>query len=445
MFKKVLIIGMARSGISSAKILKSLGVDVFISDRKTNLDDSERETLEKLNIPYELGKHTLENFKNFDVIVTSPGVPIDSPSLKYAFENNIKVISEIELAHLLTKTPILAITGSNGKTTTTSLIYDIMRLEFDNVACGGNIGYPLIELSLENHKYLIAEISSFQLETIETFKPKVALLLNIYENHLDRHKTMDVYIDTKKRIFMNQDTNDFAILNADDENLNFDGLKSNIIPFSTKKKLDNGVFVENGKIVSNINNKYLEIIDIKDIPLLGQHNIENCVAATAVCLSVNVKPENIRMGIKNFKAITHRLETVEIINDVRFINDSKSTNYTSSIKAIESFENNLILILGGRDKGGNFEPLAQKIKEKVKTVILQGEAKEHFKDELLKNNYENIYLENDLNLAVIKAFNIAKKGDTVLFSPACTSFDMFSNYEERGEFFKKYVQSLLSI
>lgn len=447
--KKITVLGSGKSGIESSKFLSSLGATVLLSDNK-ELEKSTIDILNQYNIPYEMGYHSKEAIINSDLIIVSPGIPIDSDVLKLANTYKIPFISEIELAYLFTEIPIIAITGSNGKTTTTSLISYILEMTDKKVGCCGNIGIPYVSLVSSNifntkkYEYYVIEISSFQLETIRTFKPYIGVLLNLNDNHLDRHKTREIYRNMKKRLFENQTEMEFAVLNSDYEDVISikDEIKSKVIQISMKKELEQGVFLFDNYIVSKKDNKLNKIIQIDKISLKGKHNLENCLAAVAVMEILNISNDIVEKSLKEFTGVEHRIEPVSIIQGVTFINDSKGTNYTATIKAIESFNTPIILILGGRDKGGDFSPLAKIIKEKVDKVILIGETQTLFEKYLRSSNFDNIYYSDSLKGAVELSYKLARSGDTVLFSPACTSFDMFKNFEERGNFFKNYVREL---
>ncbi|NLB87887.1 MAG: UDP-N-acetylmuramoyl-L-alanine--D-glutamate ligase, partial [Syntrophomonadaceae bacterium] len=355
--KKVLVIGMARSGVAAAQVLSKKGALVTASDIKT--PDLMQDTIEQLmrsKIEVWAGSYPEIKKESFDLVVVSPGVPLDIEPVQRAYNLDLPVIGEVELAYLLKKPQLemYGITGTNGKTTTTALLKEILVRDGQKSASGGNIGTPLTFLVDSMDEGVIAvEVSSFQLETVKEFKPHICSILNITPDHLDRHKTMEAYIQAKTKIFVNQDADDFTILNYEDEVLRSCSAltKAKTIFFSTDRVLDEGVFVKDGFISARINNKTIDICNVSEVSLRGKHNLENILCATAMALAANVKPENIASVLKTFKGVRHRMEEVLIHNGVTYINDSKATNPESAIKALESFDQPIILIAGGRNKG----------------------------------------------------------------------------------------------
>ncbi|NLT96124.1 MAG: UDP-N-acetylmuramoyl-L-alanine--D-glutamate ligase [Clostridia bacterium] len=445
--KKVLVMGAARSGIAASKFLKAHGAHVILTDIKPaeKMADVEKE-LAGSGIETLWGQQPELKEINPDFIVVSPGIPLNIPPLSLAVKLQIPVISELELAYKFSKTPFIAVTGTNGKTTTTSLVGQLFQDVGRKVVVGGNIGLPLISQveNLTPQNLIVAEVSSFQLESTIDFKPRVAIILNITPDHLDRHGSMEAYRSIKAKIFANQTEEDFLVLNYDDplvKELAFRA-KSHVIFFSRKNKLEEGVYLDGGNLVINIGEGPVHISRPEEISIKGGHNLENAMAAVAAGYMMGLEPEEIRKTLISFPGVAHRLEFVAEINGVKYINDSKGTNSDASIKAIEAFQEPLILIAGGRNKGSDFVDLAQKIKERVSKLILVGEAKDEIKSAVLKNGFSDIYEAGDFQEAVNIASSLARAGDIVLLSPACASFDMFNNYEERGDAFKELVLSL---
>lgn len=445
--KKVLIMGAARSGIAASKFLKSHGAGVILTDIK--------EAEKMIDVEKELVGSGIETLWGQqpdiieikpDFIVVSPGIPLTIAPLNIAAKLQIPVISELELAYSFSRTPFIAVTGTNGKTTTTSLVGQLFQDVGRNVVIGGNIGFPLISHveRLNREDLIVAEVSSFQLESTIDFKPRVAIILNITPDHLDRHGSMDAYRAIKAKIFKNQTEEDFLVLNYDDnlvKELAF-GAKSHVIFFSRKNKLEEGVYLDNGQVVINIGEGPVPICEPGEISIKGSHNLENAMAAVAAGYMLGLEPEDIRKTLMTFPGVSHRLEFVAEIKGVKYINDSKGTNSDASIKAIEAFQEPLVLIAGGRNKGSDFIDLAEKIKARVSKLILVGESKDEIKSAVLKTGFTDIYEAVDFRDAVNKAYSLATQGDIVLLSPACASFDMFNNFEERGNVFKELVLSL---
>ena len=436
---------MARSGVACARLLKSLGAQVFVSDSKSgDLLTPEIAQLKNLDIGFETGDHTLTAITDKDYLIVSPGVPLDIPILKEAQMRGIPVLSEIEVAFWLTDAKIVGITGSNGKTTTTTLVGEILKEEKRESQIGGNIGIPFSSLveKVSQEGILVLELSSFQLERIEEFRPYVSAVLNISADHLDRYPDLKSYIDAKLRIFENQTDVDFAVLNADDKNCMELALYSSSkkIFFSTKKELELGAFVKDGMLLYKMNGKGEKIIDTKDIGIKGPHNISNAAAACAICAVLEVSPLSMRETLKRFRGVEHRLEEVATVSRVKFVNDSKATNVESVWYALQSVKEPIVLIAGGRDKGGDFAKLKESVRSRVKALVLIGEAAEKI-DRALGEQVSTFH-STSLEEAVRLSFGKAEAGDTVLLSPACASFDMFRDYQHRGEVFKASVQTL---
>lgn len=442
--KKALVVGLARSGISAANLLCKLGARVTITDEKRESELSENIRKLTKGISLKLGGHNGVDIAKVDLVVISPGVLWDSPFLNKIRENGIRIISEVELAFKYIKAPLIAVTGTNGKTTTTTLIGEMLKKDDRNVFVGGNIGNPMCEevLNGSSSELILSEISTFQMEGIETFKPHISVILNITPDHLDRHKSMAEYIALKKRVFINQNTRDYTVFNMDDK---ITAALSNVgkgerIFFSRIREVDNGAFVRGNNIIFRRNRKEEIVSTLKDLKIIGVHNIENTLASVAVGGICDIPPRLMREVISEFRGIPHRMEFVKEIEGIKFINDSKGTNVGATIKSIESFNEPIILIAGGKDKGNDYLPLKPLIEDRVKFLILIGEAKKKMAS--VMNGFRNILNAESFEEAVNEAFDKAEKGDVVLLSPACASFDMFRDYEDRGEQFRKIVESL---
>lgn len=442
--KKALVVGLARSGISAANLLCRLGARVTITDEKRESELSENIRKLTKGISLKLGGHNGVDIAKVDLVVISPGVLWDSPFLNKIRENGIRIISEVELAFKYIKAPLIAVTGTNGKTTTTTLIGEMLKKDDRNVFVGGNIGNPMCEevLNGSSSELILSEISTFQMEGIETFKPHISVILNITPDHLDRHKSMAEYIALKKRVFINQNTRDYTVFNMDDK---ITAALSNVgkgerIFFSRIREVDNGAFVRGNNIIFRRNRKEEIVSTLKDLKIIGVHNIENTLASVAVGGICDIPPRLMREVISEFRGIPHRMEFVKEIEGIKFINDSKGTNVGATIKSIESFNEPIILIAGGKDKGNDYLPLKPLIEDRVKFLILIGEAKKKMAS--VMNGFRNILNAESFEEAVNEAFDKAEKGDVVLLSPACASFDMFRDYEDRGEQFRKIVKSL---
>ncbi len=445
--KKILVCGMAKSGVSAAKLLKKLGADVIIQDAKTEeqLSDAVSEVRE-LGIETYLGKNPDDIVTNMDMLVMSPGVPCDLSFVTKAKGAGVKVIGETELGYTLCKGKIAAITGTNGKTTTTSLVGEIAGLYSDKTAVVGNIGNPLTDcvLNLDEDSLIAAELSSFQLETIETFKPQVSAVLNITPDHLNRHKTLEKYIEAKERIFENQTEDNFCILNYNDETtrLMAEKTKAKVIFFAYDKELDEGIYSDTKSIFVRAFGIDKKIIDVDELNILGAHNVENAMAAVGCCLGLGIDIDTIVKGLKEFKAVEHRIEFVKEINGVAFYNDSKGTNPDASIKAVEAMNRPICLIAGGYDKGSDFGEWVDTFKGRVKYVAVIGAVKEKLCLTMEKAGFYDYERADEFLQAIDLCFSHAQSGDCVLLSPACASWDMFKSYEQRGEIFKDYVCKL---
>jgi UDP-N-acetylmuramoylalanine--D-glutamate ligase len=443
--QRVLVVGLGKSGVASALFLKAHGARVTVSDTKPEAEL--REDIPVLldhGIAVETGGHGERTFRGQDLIVVSPGVPVDAPPLVQARSLGEMVIGEIELAAQFLRGPIVAITGSNGKTTTTTLAGEIIAAGGYPIAVGGNIGTPAISLveQATPDTVTVLEVSSFQLETIQTFRPKVAVILNVTPDHLDRHRTFAAYADAKARIFENQTASDFTVLNADDATCVelAPRTKGTVYWFSRKKEVTHGAYVKEGKILFRDKDGQHEILHVSEIPLKGNHNVENVLAGVCVGILMGCAPEKISSAIRNFKAVEHRLEYVATVRGVEYFNDSKATNVDATIKAIESFPANIHLILGGKDKGSDYSVLNELLQERVKRVYTIGAAAAKIESQIKAETVHAETLEN----AVKRASASAQAGDIVLLAPACASFDQFKSYEHRGRTFKDLVQALQS-
>ena len=443
--KRVLVVGLGKSGVASALFLKDRGARVTVSDTKTS--DQLRDEIPVLldhGIAVETGGHGERTFRGQDLIVVSPGVPVDAAPLVQARSLGESVIGEIELAAQNLSGPIVAITGSNGKTTTTTLAGEILATGGLPVAVGGNIGTPAISLVAESrpNTVIVLEVSSFQLETIQTFRPKVAVILNITPDHLDRHRTFQTYVDAKARIFENQQADDFAVLNQDDPTCHTLGerTRAQVFWFSRKQEVQKGAWVRDGQILFRDADGQRQIMLVSEIPLKGAHNVENVLAGVCAGVLMGCEPAKIRKAIQDFKAVEHRLEYVATIHGVEYFNDSKATNVDATIKALESFPKNIHLILGGKDKGSDYTVLHDLLRERVKRVYTIGAAAEKIESHL-KGAAEIVHAET-LDNAIRRAAAVAQSGDIVLLAPACASFDQFQSYNHRGRVFKEVVHRL---
>lgn len=448
--KNILIVGLGKSGAASARFLKKQGAKVTVTDmadeQKLGLYLKE---LDGMNITMELGQHRIETFKQADLIVVSPGVPHTILPIKKAKEKGVAVVGEIELAARFIKEPIVAVTGTNGKTTTTKLLGEMLENSGIKVFVGGNIGNPLINYVEKEEKaqVIVAEISSFQLDTIDTFRPKVSVLLNITKDHLDRYPDFEAYVKAKGRIFENQREDDTAVLNGSDPLIRLlcENIKAKKVFFSCDQDDAPG---ENGKdatvmgkkIIIRLAGNGIRSIDLSCMSLPGRHNKENISAACLAALAAGGTFEGIEHALKKFKGLSHRLEYVLAINGVSYFNDSKATNVDAVVRALESFSAPVILIMGGRDKDNDFSALGDLVRLHAKKLIVMGETSEKIKSALA--SFVSINSASSMEDAVFQAYREAAAGDIVLLSPACSSFDMYNSYAERGEHFCRVVKKL---
>ncbi len=443
--KRILVVGLGKSGVASALFLHERGARVTVSDAKTQEElRQEIPTLLDKGIAVETGGHGERTFRDQEMIVVSPGVPVDVPQLEQARAQGVPVIGEIELASRFLKGHIVAITGSNGKTTTTALAGEVIGWGGYEVQVGGNIGTPAISLVADSTSdtYNVLEVSSFQMETIETFRPEVAVVLNISPDHLDRHRTLKAYVDAKARIFENQKESDYAVLNADDPTCRelADRARARTCWFSRKGEIKHGAYAEEGKIYWRDQGERQEIMATSAIPLKGAHNLENVLAAVCVGRIVGVEKHRVAKAVAEFKAVEHRLEYVATIGGVEYYNDSKATNVDATIKALESFAGGIHIILGGKDKGSDYSVLSALLKERARRVYTIGAAAEKIEAHI-RGSAEVLRAET-LENAVRRAAESAVPGEIVLLAPACASFDQFQNYEHRGRIFKEAVAAL---
>lgn len=451
--KKILIIGIARSGIASAKYLLKNGAKIVLTDSKKeeDLKDAICDLKEYDELEYIFGRNPeIEELADIDFAVISPGVPTELDYILKLKENGKSVISEVELAYIVSRDKeidFIGITGTNGKTTTTSIVGEICKASGRETFVAGNIGFPAITAVDEGDKssVVVTELSSFQLESIEKFRPKCSLVLNLTEDHLNRHHTMENYADAKARIFENQIGDDVVVLNYDDEYTKgmAENAKCKVVFFSQKEKLADGIWVDDeGYIVISSDGDSRKIMNSKELSLPGKHNLENCMAAIGLCVNYGIDDNIIVNVLKTFKAVEHRLEYVDKVDGIRFINDSKGTNPDSTIKAVQSYEDPIILIAGGYDKNSDFNELFEIAKEFVRTVIVLGQTANLIEETARKHGLSEIIHVESIREAVEKSFEIAEENDVVLLSPACASWGMYNNYEERGRDFKNCVGNL---
>ena len=445
MSEKYLIVGAGRSGICSAKMLSELKKEFVIYDGNVELDKAA--VCEKIgaeNLEFILGDVTEKDFEGFDICVASPGVSLETPVMKAVANAGIPVWSEIELAYRYDKGQVIGITGTNGKTTTTSLVYEIVKAYNEKTLLVGNIEIPYTGLALtsEQDGATVAEISSFQLETMLTFKPKVSAILNITPDHLDRHKTMENYGNIKKSIAKNQDENDFCVLNYEDEVLRSFGqtLKCKPVFFSSVRELSDGLYYKDGGIYIAEKGESELYINTADVNLVGLHNFENIMAAVGMTRSFGVPDEIIKSVTKKFVAVEHRIEYVTTVNGVKYYNDSKGTNTDAAIKAIDAMPAKTVLIAGGYDKNGEYDEWVSRFPGKVRKLVLIGQTREKIAAACDKIGFSDYVFAESLEEAVSICKESAVEGDCCLLSPACASWGMFKNYQQRGDMFKAFVR-----
>jgi UDP-N-acetylmuramoylalanine--D-glutamate ligase len=449
--KKTLVLGAGKSGVACASFLRERGAVVALHDRKPLAEwTDEAKSLKEQNIGLIDGRLPSWLLDQIELVVISPGVPTNTIPARYVDRKDGEVIGEVELAYRFLKGRIVGITGSNGKTTTTSLVYELLKNSGIETQVGGNIGTPLLSLTQTStvSGWTIAELSSFQLETIREFRPNIGICLNVTPNHLDRYDSFMDYAAAKHRLFMNQTAEDAAILNADDEITRSwaRGLKANVVLFSIEKELEEGLFLRGRALVCRANGAEKVLTTRDEMSLRGLHNAANVLAALAAGLACGASPDSMRETVQTFKAVEHRLEFVAEIAGVKFYNDSKATSVDATQKALEALSDEpgkIVLILGGRGKNAPYQPLAELIEKKVGKLILIGEDADNIENQL--KSFAEIERAGTMPDAVQKSFAAANKGDIVLLAPACASFDMFNSFEQRGTVFKEAVLELTKV
>jgi UDP-N-acetylmuramoylalanine--D-glutamate ligase len=444
--RRVAVVGLGRSGLAAARLLRAAGARVIASDQKALAAlGPDARALSALGVSLLVGGSHPEATQGADLVVVSPGVPLDSTQVAPARAQGIPIIGELELGWRAMEADTIAITGTNGKTTTTALTGALLTEQARPVLVGGNIGTPLAAhaLTFASDGLVVCEVSSFQLETTETFHPRVAAVLNVTPDHLDRHGSVEAYVDAKARIFLNQTPADCAVLNADDEGAAALAArtKARVVWFSRRRELEHGVFVQGDWVAAKLNGHVEQICPLGEIFLRGAHNVENVLAATACALWTGIRPEAIRRGIAHFRGVSHRIEFIRDLKGVHYYNDSKGTNVASTIKALESFTERIVLIAGGIGKGQDFRALAEAARGRVIHAVVLGQDGAKIGAALTAAGIplaESVSLESALHVAR----GVAQPGDVVLLSPACASFDMFDNFEHRGDVFRGLVQGL---
>lgn len=446
--KRIFIFGTGKSGISAAKLLQKAAAELIIYDGndKQDLDEVKAKLPVDFNGTILLGTIPEGLLDTIDLLILSPGVPTDLELVSRMKEKHIPVWGEIELAYYFSKGRIIGITGTNGKTTTTTLVGEMMKTHFENVFVVGNIGVPYTEMvqKTTEESVTVAEISSFQLETIETFKPDVSAILNITPDHLNRHHTMENYIAAKRNITLNQREEEVCILNYEDETLRKMGgeLKTKVFYFSSLRSLEQGIYLEEDNIIYNDGNMKTLVCNIHELNVFGRHSYENVMAAVACGIFLGVPMDKIKYAITNFVAVEHRIEYVTTKNGVKYYNDSKGTNPDASMKAIESMQSPTLLIAGGYDKGSEYDEWMEKFGNKIRYLVLLGQTRDKIAETARRHSFENIIFAETLEEAVNICAEKSMPGDSVLLSPACASWGMFKDYEERGNLFKEYVKNL---
>ncbi|MHB1314419.1 MAG: UDP-N-acetylmuramoyl-L-alanine--D-glutamate ligase [Christensenellales bacterium] len=444
--KNVLIVGMAKSGVASASLLCRLGAVVTANDRKKESELSEAvDSLKDCPIKWRLGEDPVPLLQGKEILLISPVVPMHSPVVQAAKKMGIFITGEIELGYECAKADFVAITGTNGKTTTTALTGEMFLDAGFHTFVLGNIGVPIAQEALNTKPgdVVVAEVAALQLETTHTFKPRVAAFLNITDDHLDRYGTMENYISAKLHIFKNQDENDIAVLNYDDEIVRgFHTKAKAAVLYFSRKEIVKGAYAQNGEVYLNLTGKPVFVCTTGDIKIRGAHNLENALSAVACAGAMGISPASMRQTLMQFPGVEHRIEFVREVNGVRFINDSKGTNPDSTVKAIEAMDRPTVLLLGGSDKKLDFMPVFRVFGNTVTAVVALGEVKQQILDTAREADFLNIVSADTFPDAVMKAYALARPGGNVLLSPACASFDMFHDYEERGRIFKDIANSI---
>ena len=441
-YQHVLVLGLAKSGTAAANLLLNSNIKVRVNDANVDPEDPVVKDLEKKGATVITGSHPISVLENIDLIVKNPGIPYSNVILEEAIRRNIPIITEIELAaRLAQNNELIGVTGSNGKTTTTTLIYEILKASDQPVKLAGNIGIVATDVAqtLEEKDKLLVELSSFQLMGVQTFRPNIAALLNLYEAHIDYHGSVENYVRAKMNVFMQQTEEDFLVYNADDPKVKevVQHCKATLVPFSTKETLSNGAMIDNGTIYF----KGEEIISLKNVVLVGEHNYENILAAIAVALLSGATKEGIRKVLTTFSGVKHRLQYVTTINGRLFYNDSKATNILATQKALKSFEQPVILLAGGLDRGDEYDSLLPFVKH-VKAMVLFGETAKKLAAFAKKAKIEEVRIVKDVQEAAKVAYDLSKEGDVILLSPACASWDQYKTFEERGDMFIQAVHIL---
>lgn len=440
--KKILVLGLAKSGFAAAKLLKTFGAGITLNDQKSIDDNPEVKELRDLGIEVIGGGHPSDLMdREFDLIVKNPGIPYTNPVLQRAMEKNVPIITEVEIAYNISDAEIIGITGSNGKTTTTTLIHEILKEDHKNPLISGNIGTVACEVAAKatEENVIVMELSSFQLMGTEKFTPKISVLLNLFNAHLDYHGTKAEYGKAKANIFKNQSTNDFAVVNADDSEVMglVKNTKAKVVPFSVSKVVENGAYIKEEQIFFMGE----RIIDVRDIVLPGQHNLENILATIAAVKLYGASNTAIKQVLETFTGVEHRLQYVETINGRKFYNDSKATNILATQKAISAFTEPTILLAGGLDRGNSFDDLIPSLK-RVKGVITFGQTAEKILDAARVAGINQTKRVDNVEKAVQEAYAMSHEGDVILLSPACASWDQFKTFEERGDMFVNSVHKL---
>jgi UDP-N-acetylmuramoylalanine--D-glutamate ligase len=440
-YMHVLVLGLAKSGTAAARVLLESGIKVRVNDFKSSVDDEVVIQLQAMGAEVIVGSHPLSALEGIDLVIKNPGIPYDNVILAESESRGIPIITEIELAGILAKGTVIGITGSNGKTTTTTLVYEMLKASQEKVKVAGNIGIVATDVAreLDEDEKMVLELSSFQLMGIRSFRPKIAVLLNIYEAHLDYHKTFSNYKEAKANIFKNQTEEDFLVYNADDPNVLEVSMhaRSIKIPFSVTQRLTNGAWVDEAFLYFKMD----RIMALEDIVLVGSHNLENILAAVSAAKLAGATNEGIYRVLTTFTGVTHRLQYVDKIHERLFYNDSKATNILATQKALSSFQQPIVLLAGGLDRGNAFDDLIPFLAN-VKAMVVFGQTAEKVRSSAEKAGVTEVEHAEDMNEAVQKAYALSKEGDVILLSPACASWDQYKTFEERGDMFIQAVHTI---
>lgn len=446
--KKILVVGLGRSGVAATQVLTKLGAIISVQDAKTHdeVDPQLVKFLEEQGVDCYFNR-TPKDIESFDMIILSPGVSPELYWLEEAKEKGVEIVGELEIAYRIGRGTYIAITGTNGKTTTTTLVGEIFKKAKRKTHVVGNIGTAVISKSAKGLEddWFITEASSFQLETTKYFKPAISCILNLTPDHLNRHHTMKAYGEAKSKIFANQREDGYLVINCDDKLCYSLSKKSlaKVVPFSRKKKLSLGCFVEKGKgVIIDENKQKHEIFNLKNLKIIGDHNLENALAASAISFLAGIDPKIIGETVEEFGGVEHRIEFVADIEGIKYFNDSKGTNVEAALTAIKALDNHIILIGGGDSKSQDFSQFAESLRGHVKALVLMGRDKEIIGEAAKKAGFDNIFYEKDLDDCVKRSYSLGEKGDKILLSPACASWDMYENFEQRGEHFKDCVRRL---